>query len=129
MLYQSCDEEKSAQLKYIPASLKVIKPYAPNTPVASVRKTLLPPRLLSPLCPQPIPKSMAAPLAAKRFSANEIVDLYGYRRGGGILEVIRYLQAMAVALVLPHRRERNYPRVVKRRPQRYPIKTNASQVN
>jgi hypothetical protein len=35
---------------------------------------------------------------------------------------------MAKAFVLPHRRERAYPREVKRRPQRYPIK-NASQLN
>lgn len=47
---------------------------------------------------------------------------------GRIPEVIRYMQEMASAFVLPHRRERNYPRMVKRRPQRYPIK-NASQLN
>lgn len=48
---------------------------------------------------------------------------------GRIPEVIRHLQEMAFAFVLPHRRERNYPRAVKRRPQRYPIKNNASQLN
>jgi IS4 transposase len=47
---------------------------------------------------------------------------------GRIPEVIRYMQEMASAFVLPHRRERTYPRMVKRRPQRYPIK-NASQLN
>lgn len=47
---------------------------------------------------------------------------------GRIPEVIRYMQEMAPVFVLPHRRERKYPRMVKRRPQRYPIK-NASQLN
>lgn len=47
---------------------------------------------------------------------------------GRIPEVIRSIQEMAPAFVLPHRRERKYPRMVKRRPQRYPIK-NASQLN
>lgn len=47
---------------------------------------------------------------------------------GRIPEVIRSMQEMAPAFVLPHRRERKYPRMVKRRPQRYPIK-NASQLN
>lgn len=41
---------------------------------------------------------------------------------GRIPEVIRCMQEMASAFVLPHRRERKYPRMVKRRPQRYPIK-------
>jgi IS4 transposase len=41
---------------------------------------------------------------------------------GRIPEVIRHLQEMAFAFVLPHRRERSYPRSVRRRPQRYPIK-------
>lgn len=41
---------------------------------------------------------------------------------GRIPEVIRHLHEMAFAFVLPHRRERSYPRAVKRRPQRYPIK-------
>jgi len=41
---------------------------------------------------------------------------------GRIPEVIRHLQEMAFAFVLPHRRERSYPRAVQRRPQRYPIK-------
>lgn len=43
-------------------------------------------------------------------------------------EVICYMQEMALAFVLSHRRERQYPRIVKRRSQRYPIK-NASQLN
>lgn len=47
---------------------------------------------------------------------------------GRIPEVIKSMFAMARAFVLPHRRERQYPRAVKRRPQRYPIK-NASQLN
>lgn len=47
---------------------------------------------------------------------------------GRIPEVIRYMQEMASAFVLPHRRERDYPRRVKRKPQRHPIK-NASQLN
>jgi IS4 transposase len=47
---------------------------------------------------------------------------------GRIPEVMRYMQEMAPAFVLPHRRDRQYPRRVKRRPQRYPIK-NASQLN
>ena len=47
---------------------------------------------------------------------------------GRIPEVINNMLAMAKAFVLPHRRERAYPREVKRRPQRYPIK-NASQLN
>lgn len=47
---------------------------------------------------------------------------------GRIPAVIKNMFAMARAFVLPHRRERQYPRAVKRRPQRYPIK-NASQLN
>jgi IS4 transposase len=47
---------------------------------------------------------------------------------GRIPEVINNMLAMAKAFVLPHRRERAYPREVKRRPQRYPIK-NANQLN
>ncbi len=52
---------------------------------------------------------------------------------GRVPEVIRYILSMAPAFVLPARRERCYPRVVKRRPQRYPVrkdgKNNASQLN
>lgn len=50
---------------------------------------------------------------------------------GRIPEVINNMTAMAQAFVLPTRRERAYPRVVKKRPQRYPIvkpeKRNAGQ--
>lgn len=50
---------------------------------------------------------------------------------GRIPEVINNITAMAPAFVLPDRRERAYPRVVKKRPQRYPIvkaeKRNAAQ--
>lgn len=52
---------------------------------------------------------------------------------GRIPEVLRNLLQMAKAFVLPHRRDRHYPRAVKRRPQRYPTKVapnkNASQLN
>lgn len=52
---------------------------------------------------------------------------------GRIPEVLRDMLSMAKAFVLPHRRNRHYPRAVKRRPQKYPIKTapnkNASQLN
>ena len=51
---------------------------------------------------------------------------------GKIPEVIQRLTAMAPAFVLPQRRERNYPRAVRKRPQKYPIlksKKNASQLN
>jgi hypothetical protein len=47
---------------------------------------------------------------------------------GRIPEVINDMIAMASAFVLPHRRDRQYPRSVRRRPQRYPIK-NANQLN
>lgn len=50
---------------------------------------------------------------------------------GRIPEVIRDMLAMAPAFVLPHRRERAYPRAVKRRPQKYAVRLarykNASQ--
>jgi IS4 transposase len=39
---------------------------------------------------------------------------------GRVPEVVRHLTEMAPAFVLPHRRERQYPRAVKKRPQRYP---------
>lgn len=52
---------------------------------------------------------------------------------GKVPEVINDMLAMAQAFVLPHRRERSYPRAVKRRPQKYPVrrpeKKNASQLN
>jgi len=52
---------------------------------------------------------------------------------GRIPEVINHLTEMAQAFVLPGRRERSYPRAVKKRPQRYPTtssrKRNASQLN
>lgn len=52
---------------------------------------------------------------------------------GRIPEVLRDMLSMASAFVLPHRRDRHYPRAVKRRPQRYPTKItpnkNASQLN
>jgi IS4 transposase len=52
---------------------------------------------------------------------------------GNIPRVINGLMAMAPAFVLPHRRERSYPRAVKRRPQKYPVlkpeNKNASQLN
>jgi IS4 transposase len=40
---------------------------------------------------------------------------------GRIPEVINRLTAMAQVFVLPLRRERSYPRAVKRRPQKYPV--------
>lgn len=50
---------------------------------------------------------------------------------GRIPEVLRSMTAMAEAFILPTRRERQYPRVVKRRLQKYPLadcaKKNASQ--
>lgn len=52
---------------------------------------------------------------------------------GRLPEVINHIKAMAPAFVLPPRRERSYPRSVKRRPQKYPIRKpqnkNASQLN
>lgn len=52
---------------------------------------------------------------------------------GRIPEVLRYLTDMAPAFVLPHRRERSYPRAVKRKPQKYPTlkptNKNAGQLN
>ena len=52
---------------------------------------------------------------------------------GRIPEVIKHMTAMAPAFVLPHRRERSYPRAVKRRPQKYPYlkskNESASQLN
>ncbi len=52
---------------------------------------------------------------------------------GRVPEMIRYIISMAPAFVLPDRRERSYPRAVKRRPQRYSVrragKNNASQLN
>ncbi len=41
---------------------------------------------------------------------------------GKIPKVLSDMVSMAKAFVLPDKRERNYPRVVKRRPQKYPIK-------
>lgn len=41
---------------------------------------------------------------------------------GRIPERIRYIQEMASAFVLPERRERSYPRAVRARPQKYPLK-------
>jgi IS4 transposase len=52
---------------------------------------------------------------------------------GRFPEVIKHFVEMAPAFVLPHRRERSYPRAVKRRPQKYPIlkprNENAGQLN
>ena len=52
---------------------------------------------------------------------------------GRIPEVINHLMDMAQAFVLPVRRERSYPRAVKKRPQKYPTmkpgNKNASQLN
>lgn len=52
---------------------------------------------------------------------------------GNIPRVFNCLMEMAPAFVLPHRRERSYPRAVKRRPQKYPHlkpeNKNASQLN
>lgn len=51
---------------------------------------------------------------------------------GRVPEVINHFAIMAQAFVLPIRRERSYPRVVKIRPQKYPIlkgKRDASQLN
>lgn len=52
---------------------------------------------------------------------------------GRIPGVIRDITDMAPAFVLPHRRERSYPRAVKKRPQKYPIRIpgnkNAGQLN
>ncbi|WP_345335059.1 IS4 family transposase, partial [Ferrimonas pelagia] len=52
---------------------------------------------------------------------------------GNIPRVIGQIIGMAAAFVLPIRRERHYPRAVKRRPQKYavrrPRKKNASQLN
>ncbi len=52
---------------------------------------------------------------------------------GNVPRVIGQIIAMAAAFVLPIRRERHYPRAVKRRPQKYavrrPQKKNASQLN
>ncbi len=48
---------------------------------------------------------------------------------GKVPAVINDMMAMAKAFVLPHRRERSYPRAVKKRPQKYPTKKNASQLN
>jgi IS4 transposase len=52
---------------------------------------------------------------------------------GRIPEVIKDITEMAPAFVLPHRRERFYPRAVKRRPQKYPVRNhtnkNAGQLN
>lgn len=47
---------------------------------------------------------------------------------GKVPAVINDMMAMARAFVLPHRRERSYPRAVKKRPQKYPTKKNASQL-
>lgn len=51
---------------------------------------------------------------------------------GKIPRVINEMMAMGEAFVLPGRRERSYPRAVKKRPQKYPVKQenrNASQLN
>lgn len=48
---------------------------------------------------------------------------------GKVPAVINDMMAMARAIVLPHRRERSYPRAVKKRPRKYPLKKNASQFN
>lgn len=48
---------------------------------------------------------------------------------GKVPAVIRDKLAMAKVFVLPHRSERCYPRAVKRRPYKYPVKKNASQLN
>lgn len=52
---------------------------------------------------------------------------------GRVPEVINHIIAMAEAFVLPDRRERCYPRAVKKRPQKYPLrkleKREASQLN
>ncbi|MFN4292496.1 MAG: hypothetical protein ACK4E7_16700 [Permianibacter sp.] len=50
---------------------------------------------------------------------------------GRLPDMLRNLTAMAEAFILPTRRERQYPRVVKRRLYKYPVaestKSNASQ--
>lgn len=56
---------------------------------------------------------------AAGFILKELM-LMPYVSPGRIPEVIRGMLAMAPAFVLPARRERKYPRVVKKRPQRYP---------
>jgi len=52
---------------------------------------------------------------------------------GRIPEVLKHFTGMARAFVLPHRRERSYPRAVKKKPQKYPTLNhkmkNASQLN
>lgn len=52
---------------------------------------------------------------------------------GKVPQVINHMLAMAQAFVLPGRRERSYPRSVKKRPQKYPVRRpenkNASQLN
>lgn len=52
---------------------------------------------------------------------------------GRIPEMIKDMAVMAEAFVLPHRRERSYPRAVRRRPQKYPFENqankNAGQLN
>ncbi len=52
---------------------------------------------------------------------------------GRIPEVVRNITEMAPAFVLPHRRERSFPRAVKPRPQKYPLlkpqNKNAGQLN
>lgn len=67
---------------------------------------------------------------ASAFIIKELT-LMPYVSPGRIPEVLRDMLAMAPAFMLPLRRERNYPRVVKRRPQRYALaetrKKNASQ--
>lgn len=47
---------------------------------------------------------------------------------GNIPKVINGFLDMALAFVLPERRERNYPRVVKKRPYRYPNKNRAKKM-
>jgi len=52
---------------------------------------------------------------------------------GRVPEVMQTITDMAPAFVLPYRRERHYPRAVRRRPQKYPVKQlqnkNAGQLN
>lgn len=52
---------------------------------------------------------------------------------GRIPEVVNYITEMAEAFVLPHRRERSYPRAIKKIPSKYPVRKperkNAGQLN
>jgi hypothetical protein len=41
---------------------------------------------------------------------------------GSVPKVMNEILAMAESFVLPARRQRNYPRAVKKKPQRYPLR-------